>query len=186
MKAHAAARMSPSLRRAFTAIVVFFLLLFGAVGITMHLAFSGHEPALDDGYYRRGLQYQEQLNRLRRGRESGWRLGVELPEGKLAPGIHPIVITLSGLKNETGPFHLNLRLERPASTRGRQMLTAVGRRAGNIVRFNIAMPVPAPGSWELYAAVAAGPVAIDHRSGFAVVPAEKSKVAVRSRALRRW
>ena len=160
--------MSKSLKQAFALIGLFFALLFAAVAITLQLAFAGFEPSLDDSYYRRGLDYQERVNRLERGRKAGWELSLRLPPEPVPMG--PVVIEAmlagSGAKEEQP--ELQLRLERPASTRGRQSVIVRGRRVGNALRFRAEMPVRAPGTWELYAEVGSRQLALDQRIRFEV------------------
>ncbi|MBX7057659.1 MAG: FixH family protein [Leptospirales bacterium] len=118
--------MSRSLRTAFITIGLFFAVLFAAGAYTMKLAFAGHEPALNEGYYEMGLDYQPRLDALRRGREQGWRLLPDFENHAVLSNAAPVVVwrlqAPPGRSIESAK--LSITVEHPASVRGRRQVQA--------------------------------------------------------------
>lgn len=165
--------MSRSLKRAFTLIGVFFAVLFVAIGATLSLTFAAFEPPMDDSYYRRGLEYQQQLQKLADGRQSGWKLVLfNISRDKpVVVGPVPVELHLIGGGPYDGVVEMDLRLERPASTRGRQLLRFRGQRSGSKFVFKGMLQVSAPGAWELFAVAGAPSFAVEDSYRFDAVAA---------------
>ncbi len=160
--------MSKSLRQAFWLIGVFFALLFVAIGYTLHLAFSGFEPSMDEAYYRKGMDYQVHIDRFRRGETAGWRLEGGIPSTGVTVGNRPVRFRLTAPKPIGETVRLQLRLERRASTRDRQQIVVPGEVRGNDVAFSGSLRVPGPGSWELFADAGTATTAVFRRMPFEV------------------
>ena len=161
--------MSQSMKIAFALIGAFFALLFVAVAVTLQLALAGFEPPMDESYYRRGLDYQAHLNRLERGRAAGWKLEVDLPREPVTVGLLRLHFRLVGAVPDDEVPELDVRLERPASTRGRSMVSVRGKRNVGGALFSADLPVSAAGTWELHAEVRSNLTAVSRRIRFNAV-----------------
>lgn len=150
--------MGTELRRAFIVIGVFFLTLFVAIGYTLKLAFENHQPLLVDRYYERGLDYQQYLDGLERGRSEGWDFEAKiLEEGTaLSRGEQNIEVRLVNRKSaQISPKNASVRLtfDRPATTEGRRefefSLDDARKVAGDGYAFVAAVELPRSGYWDV-------------------------------------
>lgn len=158
--------MSKSMRTAFILIGAFFVALFIGLGITLRLAFSGFEPAMDENYYEKGLDYQPRLDALQRGKEQGWTLSPGFANRSAIPASTEQIVwrleNRSGAAVESG--ELRVTIDRPASVRGRQVevqpLSDARRVAAGSIEFVTPTRFRVPGEYEIGAVATVNDVAV--------------------------
>lgn len=70
--------MSSSLKRAFIAIGLFFVVFFAAIFVTVKTAVKSYEPPTDPAYHEKGMDYQKRIDEFNRAEERGWTARVNL------------------------------------------------------------------------------------------------------------
>lgn len=66
--------LDKSVKWAFYAMGVTFILLFIATGITIHIATKDHEPVLDPNYYEKGLNYEKAYEDIKVMKQDGYEV----------------------------------------------------------------------------------------------------------------
>lgn len=142
--------MSKDLKIAFSVIVVFFLGLFVAVGVTIRLAVKDHEPVIDENYYERGLLYENEAELLRRAEDEKWVLQSEiLDQRTMRPGEREVSIKIF---SETGVAltgaDVTVKVELPASVKYRK-IHDFKPVEGSPGLYTGRLNLPNPGMWEI-------------------------------------
>lgn len=154
--------LSKSLKRAFWMIGLLFIFLVAGLGVILKIAFEHQTPILDEAYYEKGLNWQTYKDRYRRAAKEGWKLqGQIFDQSVLDRSKNPqtVVVDLLGPAPAVGKLKdagdsglkLTLVLERPASTKDRQIveLKPSPFNKKDRLRYQGELRVPGPGRWEL-------------------------------------
>ncbi len=87
--------MSSSLKRAFIAIGLFFVVFFAAIFVTVKTAVKSYEPPTDPAYHEKGMDYQKRIDEFNRAKERGWTAKVNLLEAEtIQSGVNELSVVV--------------------------------------------------------------------------------------------